>query len=237
MEVGDASSGPALKRVLGVLVDRLLARASGAGARCARSMLSARLLAGGGWRERVVFRQALADRRAHLAGAVGAPAGAARPGRDAGAGASSASALRRASRVRCSTEGARRARRAPARGGRARCAPSPGRTRRCAPSAWIPTRACPSGASCSRRCRVRPAARDPLNLPRPARVRWGGGLPRPRSTAKRSSSCASRGWWRTAGGRPQPLRRRYWEVVAARGRNVVVFHDLACASALVRPGP
>jgi hypothetical protein len=28
-------------------------------------------------------------------------------------------------------------------------------------------------------------------------------------------------WW-TA----RPLRRRYWEVVSRRGRNVVVFHDL-----------
>jgi hypothetical protein len=28
-------------------------------------------------------------------------------------------------------------------------------------------------------------------------------------------------WW-TA----RPLRRRYWELVSARGRNVVVFHDL-----------
>jgi hypothetical protein len=29
-------------------------------------------------------------------------------------------------------------------------------------------------------------------------------------------------WW-TA----EPLRRRYWELVGRRGRNVVVFHDLA----------
>jgi hypothetical protein len=29
-------------------------------------------------------------------------------------------------------------------------------------------------------------------------------------------------WW-TA----QPLRRRYWELVGERGRNVVVFHDLS----------
>ena len=30
-------------------------------------------------------------------------------------------------------------------------------------------------------------------------------------------------WW-TA----EPLRRRYWELVSERGRNVVVFHDLRC---------
>ena len=28
-------------------------------------------------------------------------------------------------------------------------------------------------------------------------------------------------WWTD-----EPLRRRYWEVVDARGRNLVVFHDL-----------
>jgi hypothetical protein len=28
-------------------------------------------------------------------------------------------------------------------------------------------------------------------------------------------------WWAE-----RPLRRRYWEVVDARGRNLVVFHDL-----------
>jgi protein ImuB len=61
MEVGDASSGEALKRVLGVLVDRLLARSERRGRTLRAAMLSARLATGGGWRERVVFRQALAD--------------------------------------------------------------------------------------------------------------------------------------------------------------------------------
>jgi protein ImuB len=61
MEVGDASSGEALKRVLGVLVNRLLARSERRGRTLRAATLSARLLAGGGWRERVVFRHALAD--------------------------------------------------------------------------------------------------------------------------------------------------------------------------------
>jgi protein ImuB len=61
MEVGDASSGEALKRVLGVLVDRLLARSERRGRTLRAATLSARLLAGGGWRERVVFRQAICD--------------------------------------------------------------------------------------------------------------------------------------------------------------------------------
>ena len=111
MEVGDASSGEALKRVLGVLVDRLLARPERRGRTLRAAMLSARLVAGGGWRERVVFRQALCDPRAHLAGAVAAPAAAARPGRRAAAEPSSASGRRSASRARCSS---RRAGRRPA---------------------------------------------------------------------------------------------------------------------------
>jgi protein ImuB len=61
MAVGDASSGEALGRVLGVLVDRLLARSERRGRTLRAVILSARLLAGGGWRERVVFRQAVSD--------------------------------------------------------------------------------------------------------------------------------------------------------------------------------
>ena len=61
MSVGDASSGESLQRTLGVLVDRLLARSERRGRSLRAVTLSARLLSGGGWRERVVFRQALAD--------------------------------------------------------------------------------------------------------------------------------------------------------------------------------
>jgi protein ImuB len=61
LSVGDASSGPALKRVLGVLVSRLLARSERRGRTLRAVTLSAHLITGGGWRERVVFRQALCD--------------------------------------------------------------------------------------------------------------------------------------------------------------------------------
>jgi protein ImuB len=61
MGVGDASSGQSLQRTLGVLVDRLLARSERRGRSLRSVTLSARLLSGGGWRERVVFRQALSD--------------------------------------------------------------------------------------------------------------------------------------------------------------------------------
>ncbi|HWX95475.1 MAG TPA: hypothetical protein VNZ01_01390 [Solirubrobacteraceae bacterium] len=61
LSVGDASSGSALRRVLDVLVGRLLARPERRGRTLRAVTLSARLLTGGGWRERVVFRQALCD--------------------------------------------------------------------------------------------------------------------------------------------------------------------------------
>ncbi|HEY5287141.1 MAG TPA: hypothetical protein VIJ50_08560 [Solirubrobacteraceae bacterium] len=61
LDVGDAGSGPMLERVLGVLVDRLLARPERRGRTVRAVVLSARLVGGGTWRERVVFRQALSD--------------------------------------------------------------------------------------------------------------------------------------------------------------------------------
>jgi hypothetical protein len=36
-------------------------------------------------------------------------------------------------------------------------------------------------------------------------------------------------WW-TA----QPLRRRYWELLGVRGRNMVVFHDLTASARVGR---
>ena len=61
MDVGDANSGMALGRVLGVLVGRLLARPERRGRTLRSAMLSARLLGGGGWREPVTFREAISD--------------------------------------------------------------------------------------------------------------------------------------------------------------------------------
>jgi hypothetical protein len=68
-----------------------------------------------------------------------------------------------------------------------------------------------------------------LNQPQPARVRLDP--TRPESTpaevngeaieSLRESWLVEDRWW-TA----EPLRRRYWELVGERGRNVVVFHDL-----------
>jgi protein ImuB len=61
MELWDASSGAALERVLGVLVERLLARAERRGRTLGAVRLSAVLVEGGTWSERVVFRQAISD--------------------------------------------------------------------------------------------------------------------------------------------------------------------------------
>jgi len=65
-----------------------------------------------------------------------------------------------------------------------------------------------------------------LALPRAARVRAApGGQPLAvdgRVIAHvRESWLVEDRWW-TA----EPLRRRYWELVGVRGRNIVVFHDL-----------
>jgi hypothetical protein len=38
-------------------------------------------------------------------------------------------------------------------------------------------------------------------------------------------------WWTSS-----PLRRRYWEMVGANGRNMVVFHDL-CSGGWFVQGP
>jgi len=64
-----------------------------------------------------------------------------------------------------------------------------------------------------------------LNAPRPARVRLDGGMPievdGEAVESLRESWLVEDRWW-TA----QPLRRRYWELVGVRGRNMVIFRDL-----------
>jgi len=68
-----------------------------------------------------------------------------------------------------------------------------------------------------------------LNPPLPARVRFGPAHPAAHPVevngeaieSLRESWLVEDRWW-TA----RPLRRRYWELVGERGRNVVVFHDL-----------
>jgi len=65
-----------------------------------------------------------------------------------------------------------------------------------------------------------------LSLPRGARVRAGpGGRPlavdgQPVAHVRESWLVEDR-WWTN-----QPLRRRYWELISERGRDLVVFHDL-----------
>jgi protein ImuB len=63
LKLWEASSGPALERVLGMLVDRLLARPQRRGRTLRVLTLSAWLVEGGTWRERVVLREALSDPR------------------------------------------------------------------------------------------------------------------------------------------------------------------------------
>jgi protein ImuB len=68
LELPEAASGPMLERALGLLVDRLLVRPERRGHTLRSVVLAARLVEGGTWRERVVFREALSDpRRMRLA--------------------------------------------------------------------------------------------------------------------------------------------------------------------------
>ena len=61
LELPESGSGEQLGRALGLLIDRLLARRERRGRTLRAVVLSARLVEGGTWCERVVFREALAD--------------------------------------------------------------------------------------------------------------------------------------------------------------------------------
>lgn len=61
LELPEAGSGEQLERALGLLIDRLLARRDLRGRTLRAVAIAARLVEGGTWRERVVFREALAD--------------------------------------------------------------------------------------------------------------------------------------------------------------------------------
>jgi hypothetical protein len=63
------------------------------------------------------------------------------------------------------------------------------------------------------------------NMPQPIRVQAVDGTPL--SVAGERIEMAQESWlvedrWWTE----QPIRRRYWELITVRARNVVVFHDL-----------
>ena len=139
-----AASGTQLERALELLVDRLLARRERRGRTLRAVVLGATLVEGGTWRERVVFREPLADPgRMRLAlgrrlALLPAPAESAAPERRALRPAAAAGAA-------CSTTRAPGARRACARRS-ARRAPSPAPRPRCACSPSTPTRASPSAA-------------------------------------------------------------------------------------------
>jgi protein ImuB len=61
LELPESASGVQLERALVLLVDQLLARRERRGRTLRAVVLGARLVEGGTWRERVVFREALAD--------------------------------------------------------------------------------------------------------------------------------------------------------------------------------
>ncbi len=61
LDLPEAASGPQLEQGLGLLIDRLLARGERRGRALRSAVLSATLVEGGTWRERMVFREPLAD--------------------------------------------------------------------------------------------------------------------------------------------------------------------------------
>jgi protein ImuB len=61
LDLPEAANGQQLERALALLVDRLLARRERRGRTIRAAVLSATLVEGGTWRERVVFREATAD--------------------------------------------------------------------------------------------------------------------------------------------------------------------------------
>ncbi|MGI8623269.1 MAG: hypothetical protein ACR2NB_07220, partial [Solirubrobacteraceae bacterium] len=63
LELPEAASGPQLEQGLGLLIDRMLARRERRGRALRCAVLEAKLVEGGTWRERMVFREPLADPR------------------------------------------------------------------------------------------------------------------------------------------------------------------------------
>ena len=61
LELPESASGPQLERALALLIDRLLARSERDGRTVRVAIMAARLVEGGTWRERVVFREPTAD--------------------------------------------------------------------------------------------------------------------------------------------------------------------------------
>ena len=61
LELPESASGPQLERALGLLIDRLLARRERRGRSLRAAVVSARLVEGGTWRERMTFREPIAD--------------------------------------------------------------------------------------------------------------------------------------------------------------------------------
>lgn len=61
VQLPESASGQQLERALGLLIDRLLARQERRGLTIRAVVIAARLVEGGTWRERVVFRESLSD--------------------------------------------------------------------------------------------------------------------------------------------------------------------------------
>ena len=223
LELEESASGAQLGRALELLVDRLLARRERRGRTVRVAVLSATLVEGGTWRERVVFREPLAD-PTRMVLALGrrletlpAPADALRlsaerlgPPHAGGRALFDDGVAQRSARLR---EAIRQARAVAGPDAALRVlAVDPGLARARAPRRPDAVRA------------VTGARR--LGVPQAVSVLAGrGGRPeavdRHEVVAVRESWLVEDRWWTE-----RPLRRRYWEVVTVDGRDLVVFRDL-----------
>ena len=225
LELPEGCSGGQLARALALLCDRLLANRGRGGRTLRRLRLGARLAGGGGWSTEVALREASADReRLRLALAP-----------------SSASCPAPPSPSRC---GRWSSARPPADQRALERSPDERRRERIA-EAVRQARAAAGRDAVLRVLEVEPDSRVPerraiftpypgmsgkriVYWPAPVAVvvgrGWGPGQRRRRQPWRR---CGRTGWSRTAGGRRSRCSRRYFELVLADGRCVVVFREPA----------
>ena len=205
-----------LRRGLGVLIDRLLARPERAGRPPRKVAVWARLVGGASWRRTVTLREPTAD-PARLRAALGAEAR-----RAAGSGAQAPPR----------GVGARRAHGRTARAARGRGQRAPGTvTGRPAPGEgsrrlrWgLDGGGGRSVVAHTGSARAARSARR-LNAPRPALVEGhADGTPR---RVNRQGVAVLREEWRVVDRwwTEEPVSRRYFDVVLETGENAVVFHD------------
>ncbi len=223
-DLPESLSGELLDRVLGLLLDRLLARPERQGRTLRTVVLEAALVEGGTWRTRIVLREATADRtRLHLALAPHL-AQLSAPAQTLGVHAESFGGPPSQAIPLLEDDEARR--RARLREGLRQVSAGSGEDALLRIVEVDPRLACQSDGWRSRRGNHEPDCATAAGRSRPgSRARRAQRLSRlvegARIEAVRESWLVEDRWWS-----PSPVRRRYWEVVTRTGQNLVLFRDL-----------